>query len=149
MCSANYAGGLGFTCTECSGSTDGIAVAAALSVVAALVLVVVIAYLFSDKSRSGTSGIVDPISKNVPLQSLKIIIVAWQIITQVRTQVVRTLFLQLKTLLPVVIRTRPLRLNHFPRVRPFLQRQLSNRMKNEKIIATVGLYPLCMFVEPT
>lgn len=84
MCSPNYTGGLGFACELCSGSARGVAVTAVLSVVAALALLIIVVYLFSDKATSGASGIVDPLSKNVPLQSLKIIIVAWQIITQVR-----------------------------------------------------------------
>lgn len=57
--------------------------AAVLAVVALVVAVAVVVYVMSDKVRVGKRGMVERVGRYIPLQSVKIVIVAWQILTQV------------------------------------------------------------------
>ena len=58
--------------------------AAALTVAALLVAVAVVSYVTFGE-RGAKSGRVERAVRYIPLQSLKIVIVAWQILTQVGT----------------------------------------------------------------
>ena len=58
-----------------------------VSVVGGVSLVVgigIVFYLVSGETRGSGRGVVDCVARLVPLQSLKIIIAAWQIVTKVR-----------------------------------------------------------------
>ncbi|CAM9509603.1 unnamed protein product [Ectocarpus fasciculatus] len=82
VCSEGYSAQLGFTCHSCSDSAGGIALAAALAVVGLIVLVAVVSYLTSRERDGKGRGIVERVGRYVPLQSVKIVVVAWQIMTQ-------------------------------------------------------------------
>lgn len=88
MCSSGYTGGLSFTCSKCSSSAGGVVLAAFLAVVALVVAVAVVVYVMSGKAGAGRGGMVDRVGRYIPLQSVKIVIVAWQILTQVSVVVV-------------------------------------------------------------
>lgn len=87
ICSENYTSNLGATCSPCSGNSGGIAVMAASATICALVVASSISYLVSGEEESDRL-ILCRLTRNIPLQSVKIIIVAWQILTQVSTVVV-------------------------------------------------------------
>lgn len=57
--------------------------AAALAVLALVVAASVGTYVMSGKSGVGKRRIVERLGRYIPLQSVKIVIVAWQILTQV------------------------------------------------------------------
>ena len=59
--------------------------AAVLAVVALLVAAAVVSYVTSGERETKELGIVERAGRYIPLQSLKIVIVAWQILTQVGT----------------------------------------------------------------
>lgn len=59
--------------------------AAVLVVLALVVAAGVIVYVMSDKVRGGKRGMIERVGRYIPLQSVKIVIVAWQILTQVST----------------------------------------------------------------
>ena len=85
ICSKGYTAQIGLKCSKCSGSTGGIVLAAVLAVAALLVAAVVVSYVTSGERRVKGQGMVERVGRYVPLQSLKIVIVAWQILTQVGT----------------------------------------------------------------
>lgn len=78
---------MGFTCRTCSDSAGGIALAAALAVVGLGLLVAVVSYVTSGERNGKGRGIVERVGRYIPLQSVKIIVVAWQIMTQVRMRI--------------------------------------------------------------
>ncbi|CAM9191106.1 unnamed protein product [Ectocarpus sp. 13 AM-2016] len=82
VCSDGYTTELAFTCTRCSGGAGRIALAAVLAVVALCVAIAVGSYAMSGKVGDVRSGVVARLGRYVPLQSVKIVIVAWQILTQ-------------------------------------------------------------------
>ena len=49
-----------------------------------LIAVAVMSYLMSGQGRGKGLGIVERVARYIPLQSVKIVIVAWQILSQVR-----------------------------------------------------------------
>lgn len=83
VCGRGYTSGLSFTCSKCSNSAGGIILAVVVIVVAVTVIVFVVLYVMSGEARIG-GGIIECLPRYIPLQSLKIVIVAWQILTQVR-----------------------------------------------------------------
>ena len=84
VCSKNYAPSLSYTCRECSNSAVGIAVATALTLLAAAVGIVIVSHLLSGEMVGSGRGIVDRLTRRVPMHSVKIVIIVWQILTQVR-----------------------------------------------------------------
>ena len=85
VCRENFFAGPGFTCTKCSvSSVWRVMVAGSLSIFATIAGVVTVSYLVSDESEGAELSIVDRIIRRVPVHSVKIIIVSWQILTQVR-----------------------------------------------------------------
>eukprot|EP00752_Nemacystus_decipiens_P009914 g8846.t1 len=82
ICSSGYTGGLGFTCSKCSNSAGGIVLAAVFAVMALVVVIAIVVYVMSGKAGTGKRGIVERLGRYIPLQSVKIVIVAWQILTQ-------------------------------------------------------------------
>lgn len=84
VCSDGYAASLGFSCTRCSDGKRRVAVAVVLGVFALTGAVAAIIYLVSSPRKGRGESLVDAWKKYVPFQSVKIVIVAWQILTQVR-----------------------------------------------------------------
>eukprot|EP00903_Cladosiphon_okamuranus_P011652 g10960.t1 len=80
VCKEGFMAGLGFRCTECPGKEPRIVIAVALATVGVGAVVVAVLYLVS--GEVGGEGIVDRVVRHVPLNSLKILIVLWQILTQ-------------------------------------------------------------------
>lgn len=90
MCSEGYSERLGFSCSRCAeNSAGGIAVAVFLSAAIVVLAVAVVSYGTSGKAGgdAGRGTAVERLTRYIPLQSVKIVIVAWQIITQVRAGV--------------------------------------------------------------
>eukprot|EP00903_Cladosiphon_okamuranus_P013951 g12975.t1 len=82
ICARGYTGGLSFTCSKCFSGAGVVVLASFLAVVALVVAVAVLAYAMSGKARAGRRGMVERLGRYIPLQSVKIVIVAWQILTQ-------------------------------------------------------------------
>ncbi len=81
VCSDGYTKELGFVCRECSnGSAGSIALAVVLAVVALVAAAAVFSYGMGTRMGQGT---VARLGRYIPLQSIKIVVVAWQILTQV------------------------------------------------------------------
>lgn len=85
VCSKGYTAQIGQKCSKCSDSTGGIVLAAVLAVLALLAAAAVVSYVTSGERAVKGQGIVERVGRYIPLQSLKIVIVAWQILTQVGT----------------------------------------------------------------
>ena len=84
MCSDGYTPSLGSSCNKCSDNNSlGIALLGVFGVVAFVVCVAILNYMLSGQERGTDRGIVSRISRFIPLHSLKIIVVVWQILTQV------------------------------------------------------------------
>ena len=84
MCSKTYAASLGFACNKCSdNAAGGIALAVAMAVVFLLASVAFLSYMLSGEMEGVNQGIVARVMRFIPLQSVKIVIVIWQILTQV------------------------------------------------------------------
>ena len=86
ICEDGYTKGVAFTCMRCTSNRKAIstAVIAALGVLGIAAGVGVIFYLISGEMVGSGRGFIDNIARHLPMQSVKIIIVAWQILTQVR-----------------------------------------------------------------
>ena len=74
--------GPGFTCTKCSENIWGIVSAVVAAVVTVVMAFVAIKYVTSADMGRGR-GITSRLLRRVPHQSVKIIIVSWQVLTQV------------------------------------------------------------------
>ena len=84
VCSKNYASSFGFTCNKCPDNTaGGIALAVILAFVVVFGFVALVSHLVSGRMGRADKGIVSRLARYVPLHSIKIVIVVWQIITQV------------------------------------------------------------------
>lgn len=85
ICSEGYTEQLSFRCGKCpENSAGGIAVAVVLAVVVLLVAAAAVSYLMSGEAGvSRERGVIERLTQYIPLQSVKIVIVAWQILTQV------------------------------------------------------------------
>ena len=81
VCIQGFAATLSYRCSECSGETSVGPVV--LAVFAVLVSFFVI-YMISIEGDRNTSSSIGRMKEAIPLQSFKIIIVSWQIVTQVR-----------------------------------------------------------------
>lgn len=84
ICVDGYTASLGYVCSKCSDSTAGIVLAAFLALAALCVAVAVVSYVMSGEHGSRGKGLAGRVARFIPLQSVKIVIVAWQILTQVR-----------------------------------------------------------------
>lgn len=84
ICKESYTAGIGFTCSECPDSIGDVVLAAVLGVVALFTVVAVVSYVVSGGGVGGGNIVIGRLTQYVPLQSVKIIVVTWQILTQVR-----------------------------------------------------------------
>lgn len=84
VCSEGYATTLAFTCSKCSGGNAAAIVV--LSAIALLAALLILKHLVSIKQETITGGAVVRVGWFLPVQSIKIVIIAWQIITQVITR---------------------------------------------------------------
>lgn len=82
ICKEGFMTSLGFKCTKCLDREWRIVIAAVVLAVGTGAMFVVVLYQVSGKTRG--NGLVDGAVRLVPLNSLKILVVAWQIVTQVR-----------------------------------------------------------------
>lgn len=86
VCSDGYTPSIGFSCNKCPDTSGpGVGLITALGAVGVVGFFAFLTYMLSGEERSADRGIVARISRFIPLHSLKIIIVVWQIITQVET----------------------------------------------------------------
>lgn len=84
VCSDGYAPQLGFTCTKCLDAASGAVLASFVLVAIAFAAVAVASYVMSGERPGKRRGVVERVARFVPLQSIKIVVVSWQILTQVR-----------------------------------------------------------------
>lgn len=84
VCSRGYSASLSFTCRECSDETVGLIIATVLVMMACVVGFAVVSYLISAEGLSGGRGIIGRVTQWIPMQSVKTVIIVWQILTQVR-----------------------------------------------------------------
>lgn len=87
VCSKGYTRTLFFTCTKCLDSRGGVAIMIVVAVVFLCAIIVLLMHLVSGETLHARRGIVHRITERLPLQSIKIIVVVWQILTQVRDTV--------------------------------------------------------------
>ena len=83
VCRANYTATLPFRCSECS--TGNVAVVVVVIAIAILTALAFLWHMVSNEKEGTTRGVTFRVEKVLPLQSIKIIVVAWQIISQVST----------------------------------------------------------------
>ena len=88
VCSDRYTARIGFNCDKCSDSTGGIILAIFLAGVAVFVVIVVACYIVSGEQDRERKGLIERTMRYIPFQSLKIVIVTWQILTKVRRDVI-------------------------------------------------------------
>eukprot|EP00903_Cladosiphon_okamuranus_P020904 g19197.t1 len=81
VCSDGYTASLGFACTRCSGAWASIVVAVVVAIVGVLLLVALLMHFLPEKDSSGRDFLAR-VLRRVPVQSLKIVIIVWQILTQ-------------------------------------------------------------------
>lgn len=73
-----------FTCTKCMDSRGGIAIMAVVAVLSLCAFIALFMHLVSGEKDDTRQGIIHRVTKRLPLQSIKIVVVVWQILTQVR-----------------------------------------------------------------
>ncbi|CAN0170750.1 unnamed protein product, partial [Ectocarpus sp. 4 AP-2014] len=82
ICGDSYSAQLGFTCSTCPDRASGIVLATALAVIGLFTVVAVISYLAWRVGPNRGCGMAGHLKRYLPLQTLKIPVVAWQIVTQ-------------------------------------------------------------------
>ena len=85
VCNNDYTGSVGFTCSRCSDSTTGIVVIGIIILACVVVGIAFALHLLSGRMENTERGLVGRITRIVPVQAVKIIIMVWQILTQVRS----------------------------------------------------------------
>lgn len=85
ICSDGYSEQLGFVCSKCpENDAGGISIVAVLAVGALIAAAAVISYVTLGEDGMGAGrGCIERVTRYIPLQSVKIVIAAWQILTQV------------------------------------------------------------------
>lgn len=83
ICSDGYAQSLAFKCNKCSGNRDIIFAALILPLAVAL-MGTFVAFLVSKEQECTGRGRFDRLKELLPLESIRIVIVAWQILLSVR-----------------------------------------------------------------
>ena len=85
VCSDGYTRSIGYRCDKCSTSSAGLVLMAVLVTAAVVAIIFLGRYMMSEEHGQDTRrGFVEHLMRYIPLQSVKIVIVAWQILTQVR-----------------------------------------------------------------
>lgn len=87
ICSDGYAANFGSACDQCSDKAGGIVLMVVLVVFVLIGAAAIASYTMSRQLESGDCGTIKRLTLFVPLQSVKIVIVALQIVTQVRVGV--------------------------------------------------------------
>ncbi|CAN0285491.1 unnamed protein product, partial [Hapterophycus canaliculatus] len=82
ICSEGYSAQIGFVCTKCSDDTGGIVLAVVLAAITLIVTVAVVSHLTTAEGHEGWRRYADRVARFIPLQSVKIVVVVWQILTQ-------------------------------------------------------------------
>ena len=83
ICSEGYSESLSFSCRKCSeDSSDAIFTSLIVSFVGLGSICILVSYLTSSDISESNKGLIGLLKKYVPLQSLKILVVTWQILTQ-------------------------------------------------------------------
>ncbi|CAN0034835.1 unnamed protein product, partial [Scytosiphon promiscuus] len=82
VCSDGYTQELNFACRKCSGSTSGIVIVAVLVAAVLCGGVAVVSHVMAGEIAARRRGPLRSLLRNIPLQSVKIVIAAWQILTQ-------------------------------------------------------------------
>eukprot|EP00904_Undaria_pinnatifida_P003224 jgi/Undpi1/12902/HiC_scaffold_7.g02568.m1 len=82
ICSEGYGASFGFSCDKCSDKASGIVVAVVFVAVLLLGAAAVASYTMSSIGVSGGRGAIERLTRFIPLPSIKIAIVALQIVTQ-------------------------------------------------------------------
>ena len=83
LCSDGYAESYRFTCDTCPGKGSVIVLAAALAVIVVIGAAGVASYTMSGQLGRRGQGTIERLTRFIPLPSLKIVIVVFQIVTQV------------------------------------------------------------------
>ena len=84
ICSDGYAEGYGFACDTCPDRERVFVLAAALAVFFLICAAAIASYTMSSPLESSGRGTIERLTRFIPLQSIKIVVVALQIVTQVR-----------------------------------------------------------------
>ena len=86
ICSDGFSGSLGFICKRCSKSIGGIVVAIVFVLAHLVAVILAVSYLLSTELDRGTQtrACVERLMRYIPMQSVKVVIVTWQIVIQVR-----------------------------------------------------------------
>ena len=84
VCSKNYVSSLNFICRKCYDSAVGFAIAVVVTVLIAAVGRAIVSYLLSAERSDAGRTIAVRVAQSLPMQSVKNVIVVWQILTQVR-----------------------------------------------------------------
>lgn len=82
-CLEGYSPGIGYICRRCSGGIGSIIVTVTILVSAVAVALLVLFFWIHDKSTGGGQGLLTSMRRQ--LLSLKIVIIVWQVTTQVKT----------------------------------------------------------------
>lgn len=83
VCSEDYSSGLGPTCKKCVNDAGSVAIVGVISVLAMVAFIFFVTFMVSTEKNDSEKGTAARMARLVPVQSLKIAIVSWQIITQV------------------------------------------------------------------
>lgn len=84
VCSEGYSRTLSFTCAECVDPGGGIAIMVVVAVFFLGAAIALCMHLVSGEMDGARQGIIHRVARRLPLQPIKIIVVVWQILTQVR-----------------------------------------------------------------
>ncbi|CAN0102348.1 unnamed protein product, partial [Ectocarpus fasciculatus] len=71
-----------FTCTKCVGDLGGIAIVVVVAVFVLGAAIALCMHLVSGEMEGARRGVVHRVIDRLPLQSIKIVVVVWQILTQ-------------------------------------------------------------------
>lgn len=84
MCSEGYSKSLAFTCTKCVDDHGGVVIVVVVGVFVLGAAIALSMHLVSGEMEGARRGVVYRLIKRLPFQSIKIVVVVWQILTQVR-----------------------------------------------------------------
>ena len=86
ICSDGFSGSFGFICKRCSNSIGGVVVAIVFVLAFLVAVILAVSDLLSTELDRGTQrrACVERLMRYIPMQSVKVVIVTWQIVIQVR-----------------------------------------------------------------